>query len=46
MKIGTYAKAIVGLLAPGVVTIGGALTDNVVTEDGLFWAAEFLAPQP
>jgi hypothetical protein len=28
MKVSTYAKAIVGFVAPGVVTIGGALTVN------------------
>jgi hypothetical protein len=28
MRIGSYAKAIVGFIAPGVVTIGGALTVN------------------
>lgn len=27
-KIGTYAKAIVGFIAPGVVAIGGALTSS------------------
>lgn len=46
MKIGTYSKAIVGFLAPGIVAIGGSLTvnsDGGGTVTAYEWVAALIA---